>query len=144
MKITFIVGTGRCDSTLLHEIKAKHKDVGFFTNFEEKHQRLGMLGKWGSIFYRIDHRIFTRSWQNRFAPTEGYRLLAREISPIYVRPCRDLGASDVSPWMKKQFYNYFLKSYAKYGKPILATIIPDGRGLTFFYNFSRSKIYPYS
>jgi len=118
MKMTFIVGTGRCGSTLLHEIIAKHRDASFFTNFEEKHGRLGFVGKWGNFFYRNNHLALTKGGADRFAPTEGYRLIARNVSPIYVRPCRDLTEADVSPWMKKQFSNYFTESHAKYGKPI--------------------------
>jgi len=119
MKMTFIVGTGRCGSTLLHEIIAKHKDASFISNIEEKHGRLGFLGKWGNGFYRNNHLAITRAGANRFAPSEGYRLIARNVSPIYVRPCRDLTSEDVSPWMKKRFYDFFEQRYRKYNKPVL-------------------------
>ena len=119
MKLTFIVGTGRCGSTLLHEIISKHKDASFFSNFEEKHGRFGFLGRWGNFLYRNNHFSITREGKNRFAPTEGYKLISRKVSPIYVRPCRDLFETDVSPWMKQRFYEFFMKSYKKYGKPIL-------------------------
>jgi len=118
MKMTFIVGTGRCGSTLLHEIIAKHKDASFISNIEEKHGRLGFLGKWGNTLYRNNSLALTRSGANRFAPSEGYRLIARNVSPIYVRPCRDLTSEDVSPWMKARFSEFFEKRYVRYGKPV--------------------------
>jgi len=118
MRMTFIVGTGRCGSTLLHEIIAKHKDASFFTDFEDKYRKFNFLGKWGSTFYRNNHLTFTKKGKNRFIPTEGYRLISRKVSPIYVRPCRDLTADDVSPWLKDKFTRFFNQSYQKYGKPV--------------------------
>lgn len=117
MKTTFIVGTGRCGSTLLHEIMAKHKEVSFFTNFDEQHAKLSFLSKWGGTFYRNNHLALTRAGKQRFAPTEAYRLISRKVSPIYVRPYRDLTADDLTPWMKERFYNFFYEYYKKYGKP---------------------------
>jgi len=119
MKLTFIIGTGRCGSTLLHEIIAKHKDVSFFSNFEEKHARLEYFGKWASMFYRNNHLSLSRKGKSRFAPSEGYRLISRHVSPIYVQPYRDLTSNDMSPWLKKKFYQYFEENYNKYNKPIL-------------------------
>jgi hypothetical protein len=117
MKTTFLVGTGRCGSTLLHEILAKHEEVSFFTNFEDKHQKLGFLGKWGGALYRNNHLAITKAGKKRFAPSEAYQLIARNVSPIYVRPYRDLTSTDLTPWMKERFYNYFNESYKKYNKP---------------------------
>jgi len=117
--MTFIVGTGRCGSTLLHEIIAKHSDASFLTDFEDRHSRLKFLGKWGSALYRNNHLALTKKGRRRFIPTEAYRLISREVSPIYVRPCRDLTAEDVSPWMKDKFTQFFNRRYSKYGKPVL-------------------------
>lgn len=117
MKATFIVGTGRCGSTLLHEILAKHEDVSFFSNFEDNHKKLGFIGPYAGALYRNNHFSFSRVGKKRFAPSEAYQLIARKISPIYVRPYRDLTAEDLTPWMKKRFYDYFYKSYIRYGKP---------------------------
>lgn len=119
MKLTFIVGTGRCGSTLLHEIIAKHNAVSFFSNFEEQHARFEFVGKWGNWLYRNNHLALTRKGRQRFAPTEAYRLITRHVSPIYVQPYRDLTSEDLSPWMKKKFQTYFESSYRKYDKPIL-------------------------
>lgn len=117
MKTTFIVGTGRCGSTLLHEILAKHEEVSFFTDFEDKHQKLRFLSKWGGTFYRNNHLALTKAGRKRFAPTEAYKLIARNVSPIYVRPYRDLTQEDLTPWMKERFYNFFNQNYIRYGKP---------------------------
>ena len=117
MKATFIVGTGRCGSTLLHEILAKHEEVSFFTNFEDNHKKLVFPGNWGGALYRKNHLALTKAGRKRFAPTEAYQLIARNVSPIYVRPYRDLTADDLTPWMKERFYNFFHQHYKKYGKP---------------------------
>jgi hypothetical protein len=137
MKLTFIVGTGRCGSTLLHEIIAKHEEVSFFTNFEEQHGKLAFLGKWGGAFYRNNHLALTRAGKQRFAPTEAYRLIARKVSPIYVRPYRDLTGDDLTPWMKERFYNFFIQNYHKYGKPRLIHKYTGWSRIGFF-----SEIFP--
>ncbi|MEY2426226.1 MAG: hypothetical protein QOI61_1798, partial [Actinomycetota bacterium] len=32
----FVLGTGRCGSTLVHELLARHHDVGFLSNIEDR------------------------------------------------------------------------------------------------------------
>ncbi len=137
MKTTFIVGTGRCGSTLLHEILAKHEDVSFFSNFEDDHQRLGYIGKWGGALYRNNHLALTRAGKKRFAPSEAYNLITRKVSPIYVQPYRDLTREDVTPWMKCKFYEFFSEKYALYGKPTLIHKYTGWSRLGFF-----SEIFP--
>ncbi len=137
MKLSFIVGTGRCGSTLLHEILAKHEEVSFFSNFEDQHGKLGFLGKWSGKFYRNNHLALTRAGKKRFAPTEAYRLITRNVSPIYVRPYRDLTGRDLTPWMKEHFYNFFTESYKKYDKPVFIHKYTGWSRIGFF-----SKIFP--
>ena len=32
----FLIGTGRCGSTLVHQLLARHPDVGFISNLEDR------------------------------------------------------------------------------------------------------------
>jgi hypothetical protein len=42
----FVLGTGRCGSTLVQEIVARHRDVGFVSNLEDRVGPASMLGRW--------------------------------------------------------------------------------------------------
>lgn len=138
MQLTFIIGTGRCGSTLLNEIISKHKDTCFFTSFEDNHQRFGSIfGKKGNDIYRKSDS-FPFNWVARkFTPTEAYRLISREVSPIYVRPCRDLESSDVTPWLKKKFYDFFASNYEKHGRHVFLHKYTGWSRIGFF-----SEIFP--
>ncbi len=35
-EFAFVLGTGRCGSTLVHEVIARHPDVGFVSNIEDR------------------------------------------------------------------------------------------------------------
>ena len=35
-EFAFVLGTGRCGSTLVHELVARHPDVGFLSNLEDR------------------------------------------------------------------------------------------------------------
>lgn len=137
MNTTFIIGSGRCGSTLLNNIMAKHENVSFFTDFEDKHGKLGFFGRWGGLLYRNNHLALTKAGKQRFAPTEAYRLISREVSPIYVRPYRDLTGDDLTPWMKERFYNFFLEYYKKVGKPMFIHKYTGWSRIGFF-----SEIFP--
>lgn len=95
----FVLGTGRCGSTLVHEIIARHPDVAFLSNVEDRLPLPPGSGRWNGSIYRRTPEWLTRKGRLRFAPSEGYRALAREVSPAIVAPARDLLAEDASPWM---------------------------------------------
>src|SRR6056297_847349 len=132
VNLVFIVGTGRCGSTLLHEILAKHRDSSFFSRFEEQHGRLESLGRWGSPLYRKAHLPGGRHRAGRFQPTEAYGLLRRHVSPIYVRPYRDLTADDVTPWLAGRFRKFFEERFVRYGRPVLVHKYTGWSRLGFF------------
>lgn len=103
----WVLGTGRCGSTLVHEVLARHPGVGFLTNVDDHLAVPAWTGRWnGPAFRRIPDR-FTEKGRLRYAPSEGYRLLQREVSPLLVDPCRDLVASDVTPWLAHRFRRAF-------------------------------------
>jgi len=108
MKLAFIVGTGRCGSSLIHEILARHAGVGFVSNIDDNLPRLNLKGRWNGALYRTPLGRLTRkgAWA-RFAPSEAYKLIASQVSPVYANSSRDLEARDVTPWLAQRFREFF-------------------------------------
>ncbi|GAA4594146.1 hypothetical protein GCM10023194_60210 [Planotetraspora phitsanulokensis] len=114
----FIVGTGRCGSTLVHEVVARHPDVGFVSNVDDRYAR---CPRWirrrsGAIYRRVPPRLTTKG-RLRYAPSEAYTALAREVSPLLVDPFRDLLAGDVTPWLAERTRAFFERRAADEGAP---------------------------
>lgn len=107
--LVFIIGTGRCGSSFVHEILAKHESVGFVSNIEDNVSFLNQNGRWNNTLYRSYLGQFTKKGGIRFAPSEAYQLITREISPIYRNSNRDLLDTDVSPWLRNGFCDFFEK-----------------------------------
>lgn len=116
MKLDFIVGTGRCGSSLVQELLASHEDVGFISNLDDNLASLSLKGKYNSLMFRLTRGSWTRKGGARFAPSEAFRLISREVSPIYENSCRDLAASDVSPWIRKRFVSFFESRWMAQGR----------------------------
>jgi hypothetical protein len=107
MRYVFVLGTGRCGSTMVEEVLARHPDAGFLSNLEDR-SRVGVWARpWNSRIYELLPPAFTRKGRLRFAPSEGYRVLDREVSPILSRPWRDLTAADVTPWLAARTRSFF-------------------------------------
>src|SRR5206468_10705270 len=94
----FVLGTGRCGSTLVHELLTRHPDVGFVTNVDDRTGR-AIGGRVQAGLYRRLPATATRKGRVRLAPSEAYRALEREVSGIVTEPARDLEASDAVPWL---------------------------------------------
>jgi hypothetical protein len=107
----FVLGTGRCGSSLVQELIARHPDVGFVSNVDDRMQVLDVKGRWNNPVYRMIPPRFTRKGRIRFAPSEGYRALGRRVSPIVCEPPRDLLASDASPWLATRLRSFFESRY---------------------------------
>jgi hypothetical protein len=116
-RMVFMVGTGRCGSTLLHEVLARHPAVGFMSNVEDKRRSPGG-GRYNSTVYDRVPQALTRKGRLRFAPSEGYRALSEQVSPMVVDPCRDLHAADATPWMAARFRAFFTERAAAQGLPV--------------------------
>lgn len=107
-RCSFIIGTGRSGSSLLQELISRHAFVGFVSNAEDRFPRLSsLLSPLNSGLYRATPKTLTRKGRLRFAPSEGYRILAKEVSPILVEPFRDLTADDLTPWIEARFRMFF-------------------------------------
>ena len=46
--LAFVIGTGRCGSTLVYEVLARHPGVGFVSNLEDKLPALDLRGRWNN------------------------------------------------------------------------------------------------
>jgi Sulfotransferase family len=115
----FVIGTGRCGSTLVQELLAHHPEVGFLSNLEDRVAGLpARAGRLNNLLYRQAPQALTRNGRLRFGPSEGYRALAREVSPMLAGSCRDLVASDVMPWVADSLRAFFGERARVQGKPV--------------------------
>jgi hypothetical protein len=106
-RFVFVLGTGRCGSTLVEEVLCRHPAVGFVSNLEDRFKLPASAGRWNGSLYRRLPAAVTQKSRVRYAPSEGYRALAREVSPLLASPLRDLVADDVTPWLDSRFRAFF-------------------------------------
>ncbi|MEJ7706834.1 MAG: sulfotransferase [Nocardioidaceae bacterium] len=128
--LTFVLGTGRCGSTLAAELIARHTDVGFVSNFDDKFGRLDLKGRWNNTLFNHsserdpslrpfrDRRRPIERGRLRVAPSEGWEVLEKQISSVFPQPCRDLTADDAMPWLQRRITNFFDSRMAAQGKPV--------------------------
>lgn len=115
----FVIGTGRCGSTLVQELLCRHPGVGFMSNLEDRLPFLPVgAGRFNNQLYRRTAPSLTRKGRPRYAPSEGYRALARAVSPMVTESCRDLVASDAMPWVAHRFRAFFTERARVQGKPV--------------------------
>ena len=103
----FVLGTGRCGSSLVHEVLARHADVGFVSNVDDRLAVLGLRGRPNRAIYARVPPTLTAKGRLRFAPSEGYRLLDREVAPFISDPRRDLTAADAGGHVGARFRRFF-------------------------------------
>jgi len=108
-RVDWVLGTGRCGSTLVHEVLCRHPDIAFLSNLEDRSAALGPTGRLNRVVYDRLPEALTRKGRVRFAPSEGYRALEREVSPTIVDPMRDLTAADATPWLVDRLRGFFAR-----------------------------------
>jgi hypothetical protein len=125
----FVVGTGRCGSTMVSELLARHPDVGFVSNVDDKLSRLNLSGRWNNVLFRRaaprdpsllpfrDRRRLLESGRLRVAPSEGWEVLERQVSPVISTTYRDLVADDLTPWLAARLQEFFGRRMAAQGRP---------------------------
>jgi omega-hydroxy-beta-dihydromenaquinone-9 sulfotransferase len=106
-RLVFVLGTGRCGSTLVEEVLCRHPSVGFVSNLEDRFNLPVGAGRWNGPLYRRLPAAVTQKSRLRYAPSEAYRVLSREVSPLLASPPRDLLAGDVTPWLESRFRSFF-------------------------------------
>ncbi len=116
--VHFVLGTGRCGSTLVHEVLCQHPAVGFLSNLEDRSARLDWSARFNGPAYRRLPPEVTRKGRLRFAPSEGYAALAREVSPVFVNSSRDLLASDATPWLAARLRAFLHERADRQGQPM--------------------------
>lgn len=116
-RYVFIVGSGRCGSSLVQEVLARHPGIGFISNVDD---RVGVWsgGRINNLVYRHVPPARTQKGRVRYAPSEAYRIIAREVSPLVASPGRPLGASDATPWLAARFEQVFARRAATQGRPV--------------------------
>lgn len=139
MNLNFIVGTGRCGSSLIHEIISKHSEVGFISNIEDNLPKLNLKGKFNNQLFGTALGSFTTKGRLRFAPSEAYNLISQQVSPIYSHSCRDLTGDDVSPWLQNRFQHFFEVRNSVQAKAVFAHKYTGWSRIGFF-----DKIFPES
>jgi hypothetical protein len=115
----FVIGTGRCGSTTVTELLARHPDVGFVSNVDDKLGKLNLQGRWNNALFRRarprdprllpfrDRRRPVERGRLRVAPSEGWEVLQRQVSPIISTTYRDLVADDLTPWLAARLRQFF-------------------------------------
>lgn len=93
----FIVGTGRCGSTIFHEILAQHPNVAYLSSLCSRFPRLPRLNRWA--MHLLDVPLLDRLARRKFPLGEAWPFW-EEHCRGFGRPCRDLLASDVRPPIK--------------------------------------------
>ena len=110
---------------------ARHRDVGFVSNVDTFLAPLGPKGRYNGLLYRVvpggysrrdtaylKHLRFTLGERMHFGPSEGYRLLSRQIAPLFSEPFRDLTEDDVTPRLERRFRAFFEGRKRVQDKPI--------------------------
>jgi hypothetical protein len=108
-RFVFVLGTGRCGSTLVEEVLCRHPSVGFVSNLEDRFSLPLTAGRWNGSLYRRLPAAVTQKSRVRYAPSEAYRVLSRDVSPLLASPMRDLVAADVTPWLEARFRRFFIE-----------------------------------
>ena len=123
----FLISNGRSGSTLVHEVLSRHPDVGFLSNLEDRLALPPAAGRLNNALYRRIPPALTRKGRLRYAPSEGYRALTREVSPMLARSSRDLLESDAMPWVAERFRHFFAERAPRASRSS-RTSSPAGRG----------------
>ena len=133
-RFAFMLGTGRCGSTIVGQVVAMHRDVGFIANVDDRFASLNSTGRLNNRIYRslpaplqkrggrrggvAGGRVAAGVRSVAMTPSEGYRLLDRHVSPMLTAPVRDLVADDASDWLSDRLRGFFERRAGAQGRPL--------------------------
>lgn len=135
-RFLFMVGTGRCGSTILARVLASHPEVGFISEVDWRLPRLSRLLPSNSAVFRGLGRSLeleelaapsrvqgtvgraASALRTVAGPWEAYELLVEEVSPMIAFPVRDLVADDAAPWVRNRFRRFFVGRAQAERKPL--------------------------
>src|SRR4029079_14209154 len=95
----FIVGTGRCGSTIFNDILAHHPEVCWLSTVGNQFPQRPHVN--ALSMRAIDLPAISPLAPRRIYPVEAYEFWEARM-PGFSPPCRDLVAEDVTPVIKKQ------------------------------------------
>lgn len=129
--LILVVGTGRCGSTLVTETLARHPEVGFISNIDDKLALLDLPGRGnprlfrhsaprapGMVAFRSRARLIEAA-RLRVAPSEAWNLLDRQVMPHFSNPCRDLVGADLTPAVERRLQRFVERRLAAQRTPHL-------------------------
>lgn len=142
----FIIGTGRCGSTIFYRLMANHPETAFISNLNVKFPNRPLLWRMNTVLGRLPLRM------GLLKPSEAYPLFDGAF-PGYSKTCRTLGKRDVSDKVRQktkslvknatkyQTGSRFLYKYTGWSrigffndiffKPLFIHIIRDGRDVAY-------------
>ena len=80
----FVIGSGRCGSTLVHRVLAGHPDVGWISSADDRLRGFGPKGRLNRRLWLAPGATMPDFVRDRYQPSEAYRLLADRVSPILI------------------------------------------------------------
>ena len=107
-RVQFLLGSGRCGSSVVHEALCRHREVAFVSNLEDKRSAMRRIAGWNGVVYRSLPDAWTKKGRLRFAPSEAYRALEREVSPLLSDPHRDPRVVDATAILDRRLRAFFL------------------------------------
>lgn len=117
--LALVTGTGRSGTTLVQETLSRHPATGFVSGLDDKLPRLNMRGRFNGDLYRLapqrpssmralaESRRLLERGRLRVAPSEGYRLFDLHVMSGFSKPCRDLLAEDMTPYLERRVVEFF-------------------------------------
>ncbi len=93
-KPVFIIGTGRCGSTIFHRMMAHHPHLAWLSRYTATAP--AKLNRSRRAMMALDSPMPGRLTRKLVYPVEAYSFWER-VSPGFSEPCRDLRAADVTP-----------------------------------------------
>jgi len=97
-KPIFIVGTGRCGSTVFHQLLSHHPHVAWLSRVCETRPHRPQANQ--RAMQILDVPLVSRYARKLIYPVEAYPFWER-YCPGFTEPCRDLRQEDVTPGSKK-------------------------------------------